>query len=89
MAMILMCCVICLLTCLFVCETICGITIFFCFKFVFVFFFGFQSNLEYERYLKEVVNALESDQEFRAKLDNASEVDVRVSRRREKPVHVD
>lgn len=39
----------------------------------------FQGALEYERYLKEVVNALETDPEFRKKLDNASEVDVRVS----------
>lgn len=43
------------------------------------FFASSQSVLEYERYLKEVVNALESDPEFRKKLDNASEVDVRVS----------
>lgn len=35
-------------------------------------------NIEYERYLKEVVSALESDPEFRKKLDNATEVDVRV-----------
>lgn len=35
--------------------------------------------LEYERYLKEVVNALETDEEFRKKLDNATDVDIRVS----------
>lgn len=48
----------------------------------------FQSNLEYERYLKEVVNALESDKVFRQKLDNATEIDVRVSTHQEIPVHV-
>lgn len=35
--------------------------------------------MEYERYLKEVVNALETDEEFRKKLDNATDVDIRVS----------
>lgn len=45
-----------------------------------LFFIRLQSNLEYERYLKEVVGALESDPDFRQKLDNATEVDVRVSR---------
>lgn len=40
--------------------------------------FVFQSALEYERYLKEVVNALETDPEFRKKLDNATDVDIRV-----------
>lgn len=44
------------------------------------FFIRLQSNLEYERYLKEVVSALESDPDFRQKLDNATEIDVRVSR---------
>lgn len=44
-----------------------------------LFIFRFQSILEYERYLKEVVSALESDPDFRQKLDNASEIDVRVS----------
>lgn len=34
-------------------------------------------RVEYERYLKEVVGLLESDKEFRAKLDNASEADIR------------
>lgn len=34
--------------------------------------------MEYERYLKEVVNALETDPEFRKKLDNATDVDIRV-----------
>ncbi|XP_031619930.1 nucleobindin-2 [Contarinia nasturtii] len=33
--------------------------------------------LEYERYLKEVVNALETDSEFRKKLENATDVDIR------------
>lgn len=33
--------------------------------------------LEYERYLKEVVSVLESDPEFRAKLDKAEEADIR------------
>lgn len=36
-----------------------------------------QHNLEYERYLKEVVEALESDGEFRTKLNEASEDDIR------------
>lgn len=34
-------------------------------------------STEYERYLKEVVNLLESDKEFRKKLDNANEADIR------------
>ncbi|CAG2055034.1 unnamed protein product, partial [Timema podura] len=37
-------------------------------------------NIEYNRYLKEVVTALESDPEFRAKLEKAEEVDIRVSK---------
>lgn len=41
--------------------------------------YGFQTNLEYERYLKEIVNALETDPEFRAKLDKTDEADIRVS----------
>jgi hypothetical protein len=36
-----------------------------------------ENVIEYERYLKEVVNALESDKEFRKKLDSASEADIR------------
>ncbi|XP_055324391.1 nucleobindin-2 isoform X2 [Sitodiplosis mosellana] len=36
-----------------------------------------EDALEYERYLKEVVNALETDPEFRKKLDNATDVDIR------------
>lgn len=36
-----------------------------------------QHNLEYERYLKEIVEALESDPEFRRKLNNATEDDIR------------
>lgn len=43
-----------------------------------MFCFVFQDALEYERYLKEVVNALETDPEFRKKLDNATDVDIRV-----------
>lgn len=35
--------------------------------------------MEYHRYLKEVVQALESDPEFRAKLEKADEDDIRVS----------
>lgn len=35
--------------------------------------------MEYHRYLKEVVQALESDAEFRAKLEKADEADIRVS----------
>ena len=38
-----------------------------------------ETALEYERYLKEVVDALESDPEFRKKLDKAPEADIRVS----------
>lgn len=38
-----------------------------------------ETALEYERYLKEVVEALESDPEFRKKLDKAPEEDIRVS----------
>lgn len=47
--------------------------------FYFGFFLHLKDALEYERYLKEVVNALETDEEFRKKLDNASDVDIRVS----------
>lgn len=36
-----------------------------------------QHNLEYERYLKEIVEALESDPDFRRKLNEASEDDIR------------
>ena len=36
-----------------------------------------ETALEYERYLKEVVGALESDSEFRKKLDKAPEADIR------------
>ncbi|CAO1370979.1 unnamed protein product [Diamesa hyperborea] len=36
-----------------------------------------ENVIEYERYLKEVVGLLESDQEFRKKLDSASEADIR------------
>jgi len=36
-----------------------------------------QHNLEYERYLKEIVTALESDPDFRQKLNDASEDDIR------------
>lgn len=42
------------------------------------FFYLFRHpHIEYERYLKEVVGLLESDKEFRAKLDGASEADIR------------
>lgn len=37
----------------------------------------FHLRAEYERYLKEVVGLLESDKEFRKKLDAASEADIR------------
>lgn len=33
--------------------------------------------MEYERYLKEIVEALESDPDFRKKLNDASEDDIR------------
>jgi hypothetical protein len=36
-----------------------------------------ENTLEYERYLKEVVSALETDPDFRAKLDKADEADIR------------
>ncbi|XP_004535529.1 nucleobindin-2 [Ceratitis capitata] len=36
-----------------------------------------ETALEYERYLKEVVEALESDPDFRKKLDKAPEADIR------------
>lgn len=39
-----------------------------------------ETALEYERYLREVVEALEADPEFRKKLDKAPEADIRVSR---------
>jgi len=38
-----------------------------------------ETSLEYERYLREVVEALEADPEFRKKLDKAPEADIRVS----------
>lgn len=38
-----------------------------------------EAALEYERYLREVVEALEADPEFRKKLDKAPEADIRVS----------
>lgn len=37
------------------------------------------NTLEYHRYLKEVVEALESDTDFRSKLEKANEADIRVS----------
>lgn len=37
-------------------------------------------QLEYSKYLQEVVSALENDPEFRAKLDKADEADIRVRR---------
>ncbi|XP_017090078.2 nucleobindin-2 [Drosophila bipectinata] len=36
-----------------------------------------ETSLEYERYLREVVEALEADPEFRKKLDKAPEADIR------------
>ncbi|XP_067216275.1 nucleobindin-2 isoform X2 [Linepithema humile] len=38
------------------------------------------NNLEYHRYLKEVVDALESDADFRAKLEKADEADIRTGK---------
>ena len=35
--------------------------------------------MEYHRYLQEVVQALESDPDFRSKLEKANETDIRVS----------
>lgn len=40
----------------------------------------FQMQLEYSKYLQEVVSALENDPDFRAKLDKADEADIRVRR---------
>lgn len=41
-------------------------------------YLSFQLQLEYSKYLQEVVGALENDPEFRAKLDKADEADIRV-----------
>lgn len=38
---------------------------------------GLQDYMEYHRYLREVVNALESDPEFRQKLEKANEEDIK------------
>lgn len=38
---------------------------------------GLEDYMEYHRYLKEVVNALESDPDFRAKLEKADEKDIK------------
>lgn len=38
---------------------------------------GLENYMEYHRYLREVVNALESDPEFKKKLEKASEDDIR------------
>lgn len=38
---------------------------------------GLEDYMEYHRYLREVVNALESDPEFRQKLEKANEDDIR------------
>jgi hypothetical protein len=37
-------------------------------------------GVEYNRYLEEVVQALESDPQFREKLKNAEDADIRVSK---------
>lgn len=39
---------------------------------------GGETALEYDRYLREVVQTLESDPDFRKKLDEAPEADIRV-----------
>lgn len=39
-----------------------------------------EEYMEYHRYLKEVVQALESDPDFRERLEKADEEDVRVRR---------
>ncbi|KMQ94290.1 nucleobindin-2-like isoform x1 protein [Lasius niger] len=41
---------------------------------------GNEYQIEYQRYLKEVVQALESDAEFRAKLEKADEDDIRTGK---------
>lgn len=38
-----------------------------------------ETALEYDRYLREVVQTLESDPDFRKKLDEAPEADIRVN----------
>lgn len=38
-----------------------------------------EHDLHYSRYLQEVVQALETDPDFKAKLDKAEQVDIRVS----------
>lgn len=40
---------------------------------------GNEYQVEYNRYLREVVQALETDTNFRAKLEKANEDDIRVS----------
>ncbi|KAL6442269.1 hypothetical protein ACFW04_002494 [Cataglyphis niger] len=41
---------------------------------------GIDYQIEYQRYLKEVVQALESDEDFRAKLEKANEDDIRTGK---------
>lgn len=38
-----------------------------------------EENLSYNRYLQEIVSALETDEHFKEKLKNAEQVDIRVS----------
>jgi len=41
-------------------------------------------GLEYERYLKEIVSALETDEAFRTKLEESNLTDIKVTRRRQR-----
>lgn len=47
-------------------------------KLMFIIWFSQEEQLEYHRYLNEVVQALESDAEFKAQLEKAHEDDIRV-----------
>lgn len=42
-------------------------------------FFQDDLGIEYNRYLREVVETLEKDEEFKKKLETADEADIRVS----------
>lgn len=49
--------------------------------FLFLFFFLFQDELklEYERYMTQVVSLLETDKEFKEKVEKVNDKDVQVS----------
>lgn len=46
--------------------------------FIFLFFHQVDLGIEYNRYLREVVETLEKDDLFRKKLETADEADIRV-----------